>query len=156
MLPIQRDRWLNALLQTEHGREVISFAHGLPEASLFPLDEFRRSVDRVLRREGRVLLQLGSSSGYRPLQEYLCSQMALDGVNINPDELLITNGCQQSLDLIRRLLVAETDRSDGRRRLGRNDAQREMDRFALTGRAQPSQPPQDQRHSAAQRHVVAG
>ncbi|HTG17611.1 MAG TPA: PLP-dependent aminotransferase family protein [Blastocatellia bacterium] len=109
LLPVQRDRWLNALLQAEHGREVISFAHGLPEASLFPLDEFRRSVDRVLRREGRVLLQLGSSSGYRPLQEYLCSQMALDGVNINPDELLITNGCQQSLDLIRRLLVAETD-----------------------------------------------
>jgi GntR family transcriptional regulator/MocR family aminotransferase len=109
LLPTQRDRWLSALLHPEHRKEVISFAHGLPEASLFPLDEFRRSVDRVLRREGRVLLQLGNSSGYQPLQEYICSQMALDGVTIKPDQLLITNGCQQSLDLIRRVLVGEND-----------------------------------------------
>jgi len=109
LLPSQRDRWLSGLLHTERGKKMISFAHGLPEASLFPLDDFRKSVDRVLRREGRTLLQLGTSSGYRPLQEYLCSQMALDGIHITPDELLITNGCQQSLDLIRRVLIGEGD-----------------------------------------------
>ena len=109
LLPAQRDRWLSALLHAEHGKQIISFAHGLPEASLFPLDEFRRSVDRVLRKEGRTLLQLGTSSGYAPLQEFLCAQMARDGINITPEEILITNGCQQSLDLIRRVLVGDSD-----------------------------------------------
>jgi DNA-binding transcriptional MocR family regulator len=109
LLPSQRDRWLNALLHPEHDKGLISFAHGLPEASLFPLEDFRRCVDRVLRKEGRLLLQLGTTSGYPPLQEYLCSQMALSGINVGPSELLITNGCQQSLDLIRRVLVGEGD-----------------------------------------------
>jgi 2-aminoadipate transaminase len=109
LLPSQRDRWLSALLHSETGRSMISFAHGLPESSLFPIDDFRRCVDRVLRREGRILLQLGTTSGYAPLLEYLCSQMALDGIKIGPEELLITNGCQQSLDLIRRVLVGDDD-----------------------------------------------
>ena len=72
LLPPPRDRWLSALLHTEPGRQVISFAHSLPEDSLFPLEDFRRCVDRVLRREGRILLQLGTTSGYAPLLEYLC------------------------------------------------------------------------------------
>src|SRR5262249_28349277 len=73
------------------------------------MEDFRRSVDRVLRREGHTLLQLGLSSGYAPLQEYIASQMAVAGVNARPEELLITNGCQQSLDLIRRVLVGPGD-----------------------------------------------
>jgi len=109
LLPVQRDRWLSGLLHSSSERDVISFAHGLPESSLFPTDDFRRSVDRVLRREGQALLQLGATSGYAPLLEFLCSNMARDGINVRPDEVLITNGCQQSLDLIRRILVGEGD-----------------------------------------------
>jgi GntR family transcriptional regulator/MocR family aminotransferase len=103
------DTWLNGMLMSEQRRDAISLAHGLPAADLFPLEEFRRCVDRVLRRQGRVLLQLGLSSGYAPLQEYIASQMALSGIPIKPEEILITNGCQQSLDLIRRLLVGPDD-----------------------------------------------
>src|SRR5262249_26223076 len=73
LLPVQRDRWLSGLLHSASERDVISFAHGLPESSLFPTEDFRRSVDRVLRREGQALLQLGATSGYAPLLEYLCS-----------------------------------------------------------------------------------
>ena len=100
-----RDNWLQEMSSYENRRDVISLSLALPPADLFPLDEFRRCVDRVLRRQGRVLLQLGTTSGYSPLQEYIASQLALAGIRVGPDEILITNGCQQSLDLIRQILV---------------------------------------------------
>ena len=105
----QRDTRLTDLLQTAQRKDTISLAHGLPSADLFPLEEIRRCVDRALRKEGRALLQLGLAGGYPPLQEYLASQMAISGIAVNPDEVLITNGCQQSLDLIRRVLVGPGD-----------------------------------------------
>ena len=106
LLSVQsRDNWLQEMSSYDSRRDVISLALALPSADLFPLDDFRRCVDRVLRRQGRVLLQLGTTSGYAPLQEYIASQLALSGVKASPDEVLITNGCQQSLDLIRQILV---------------------------------------------------
>ena len=103
------DTWLNGMLLSKQSKDGISLAHGLPHADLFPLEDFRRCVDRVLRREGRVLLQLGLSSGYPPLQEYIASQMAISGAAVKPEEVMITNGCQQSLDLIRRVFVGAND-----------------------------------------------
>ena len=106
LLSVQsRDNWLQEMSSYDARRDVIPLALALPSADLFPLDDFRRCVDRVLRRQGRVLLQLGTTSGYAPLQEYIASQLALSGVKVSPDEVLITNGCQQSLDLIRQILV---------------------------------------------------
>ncbi len=106
LLSVQsRDNWLQEMSSFDVRREVIPLALALPSADLFPLDDFRRCVDLVLRREGRVLLQLGTTSGYAPLQEYIAAQLALSGVRVSPDEVLITNGCQQSLDLIRQILV---------------------------------------------------
>jgi 2-aminoadipate transaminase len=98
---------MNSLAAPQPG--AISFAHALPPPDLFPLDEFRRSVERVLRKEGRQLLSLGAASGYEPLRRYLAGQMALSGIQAQPDEVLITNGCQQSLDLIQRILVRPGD-----------------------------------------------
>lgn len=100
-----RDNWLAEMSNLERRRDGISLALALPSADLFPLDDFRRSVDRVLRKQGRVLLQLGATSGYAPLQEYIAAQLALAGADVSADEVLITNGCQQSLDLIRQILV---------------------------------------------------
>src|SRR5882724_7788612 len=106
LLSVQsRDNWLQEMSSFDVPREVISLALALPSADLFPLDDFRRCVDLVLRKQGRVLLQLGTTSGYAPLQEYIAAQLALSGVRVSPDEVLITNGCQQSLDLIRQILV---------------------------------------------------
>lgn len=103
------DSWLSGLLDAQPKKDAISLAYGLPQAELFPLDDFRRCVDRVLRKEGRSLLQLGLSSGHAPLQQYIASQMALSGITVKPDEVLITNGCQQSLDLIHQILVRPGD-----------------------------------------------
>ncbi|MFY9553094.1 MAG: PLP-dependent aminotransferase family protein [Blastocatellia bacterium] len=106
LLAVQgRDNWLQEMAGFETRPDVIPLALALPSADLFPLDDFRRCVDRVLRRQGRILLQLGTTSGYAPLQEYIAAQLALSSVRVSPDEVLITNGCQQSLDLIRQILV---------------------------------------------------
>jgi 2-aminoadipate transaminase len=90
-------------------KEGIWLTHALPATELFPLEEFRRATDRVLRREGRSLLQLGTSHGYEPLQQYLLQQMGLVGIDAAPDELLVTSGCQQALDLLRQILLAPGD-----------------------------------------------
>lgn len=106
LLAVQsRDNWLQEIAGFETRPNVTPLALALPSADLFPLDDFRRCVDRVLREQGRVLLQLGTTSGYAPLQDYIASQLALSGVRVSSDEVLITNGCQQSLDLIRQILV---------------------------------------------------
>jgi len=94
LLSVQsRDNWLQEMSIFAVRREVISLALALPSADLFPLDDFRRCVDLVLRKQGRVLLQLGTTSGYAPLQEYIAAQLALSGVRVSPDEVLITTGC---------------------------------------------------------------
>ncbi|MBI1766372.1 MAG: PLP-dependent aminotransferase family protein [Acidobacteria bacterium] len=90
-------------------KDSLVFTHALPAAELFPLDEFRRSVERVLRRDGRALLQYGASGGYEALQQYLQQQMALVGIRAEPDEMLLTSGCQQALDLLRQTLLQPGD-----------------------------------------------
>ena len=109
VLPEPRmDEWL-AHRDAAQRPNCIAFTHSLPATELFPLDEFRRSVERVLRREGRNLLQLGTSCGYEPLQQYLLQQLALAGIRATEEEILLTSGCQQALDLLRQVLLQPGD-----------------------------------------------
>ena len=88
------------------GRSVISFAMSRPSRALFPLDEFRASCAAVLARGDLAdILQLGSPSGYEPLRRYLMEDARRQGAALPGDDLLITNGCQQALDLIGRVLL---------------------------------------------------
>jgi 2-aminoadipate transaminase len=103
-----RDTWLSGLPPSP-GKGFISLAYSLPASDVFPLDEFRRAVDRVIRKEGRVLLESGATGGYDPLQEYVAAQMASSGARVGPEQILITNGCQQSLNLICQVLVGPGD-----------------------------------------------
>lgn len=84
----------------------ISFAASRPPEELFPVDDFRESCDEVLGSSllGNIL-QLGSPGGYDPLRQYLLAQAREEGVLGPHDDLLITNGCQQALDLLRRVLL---------------------------------------------------
>ncbi len=88
---------------------MISFATAHGSDDLTPVDLVRRATDAVLRREGGRLLQYGSSEGYPPLRRYLQARLRRDGIAVELDELLITNGCQQSLDLLCRALVTPGD-----------------------------------------------
>lgn len=90
---------------------VIDFTTSRPAAALFPIEEFRNSAKAVLASAeiGR-LLQLGSPRGYEPLRQYLLEQARAEGTAHAGDDILITSGCQQAVDLLRRALVRPGDR----------------------------------------------
>jgi 2-aminoadipate transaminase len=91
-------------------KDVISFAVSRPSRDLFPLDEFRATCSTVLaRRDLADILQLGSPSGYEPLRRYLIEEARRHQLAGPADDLLITNGCQQALDLIGRVLLRPGD-----------------------------------------------
>ncbi|MCI0628119.1 MAG: PLP-dependent aminotransferase family protein, partial [Acidobacteria bacterium] len=81
-------------------RQGLSFVIARPDAQYFPIAELRNCCNIVLRREGASILQLGPSDGYPLLKEVLLELLAAEGLSVKDENLLITDGCQQSLDLI--------------------------------------------------------
>jgi 2-aminoadipate transaminase len=87
----------------------ISFASSRPAGDAFPLAQFRRLAKQVIdSSDAAEILQLGSPHGYAPLRRYLLEQAAAAGIARSGDDLIITNGCQQALDLIARLFASGT------------------------------------------------
>jgi 2-aminoadipate transaminase len=92
------------------GNEVVSFVMSRPSRELFPLNDFRASCEAVVSRPDLgSILQLGSPSGYEPLRRHLMEDARRQGLARPGDDLLITNGCQQALDLIGRVLLRPGD-----------------------------------------------
>ena len=92
------------------GKDIISFVMSRPSGALFPLDAFRESCAAVLRRHDLAdILQLGSPGGYEPLRRHLLEDARRQGLAGQGDDLIITNGCQQALDLIGRVLLRPGD-----------------------------------------------
>jgi DNA-binding transcriptional MocR family regulator len=108
---LRRDPWLGGMLRFKHlAGDTVSFAYSLPQPNLVPIEKFRAAIDRAARREGKRLIEeMGDSLGYTPLREYLATQMALSGIKASPDEILITNGCQQAISLLQSALVQPGD-----------------------------------------------
>jgi 2-aminoadipate transaminase len=102
-------RALTASVSTSAGSAAngtINFTSSRPSEKLFPIEEFRECCREVLEsRNLKTLLQLGSPGGYEPLRRYLLDQAIQSGTARDSDDILITNGCQQALDLLRRALV---------------------------------------------------
>ncbi|MGA7241081.1 MAG: PLP-dependent aminotransferase family protein [Bryobacteraceae bacterium] len=91
------------------GREI-SFVMSRPSRELFPLDDFRASCEAVLKRHDLAdILQLGSPSGYEPLRRHLLEEARAQNLAAPGDDLIVTNGCQQALDLIARVLLRPGD-----------------------------------------------
>jgi 2-aminoadipate transaminase len=103
--------WESILPLLEHepqtsDQALISFAASRPSREAFPLAQFRRLAKEVVDSEEAVdILQLGSAYGYAPLRRYLLSQAVKSGIARSSDDLIITNGCQQGLDLLARLFA---------------------------------------------------
>jgi DNA-binding transcriptional MocR family regulator len=86
----------------------INFASSRPAEDRFPIAEFRALSKQVIDSpQATEILQLGSPYGYRPLRKYLLAQSAAEGVARSGDDLIVTNGCQQALDLLARVLVTD-------------------------------------------------
>lgn len=85
---------------------LASFSSSRPSELLFPLEEFRATCAEVINsREAQTILQLGSPSGYPPLRRYLLEASRQEGILRDSDDILITSGCQQTVDLIQRTLA---------------------------------------------------
>lgn len=80
--------------------QTISFVAARPAPEFFPLQEFRNCCNAVLRQEGRQILQLGSSEGYPLLKRVLTEMLRGEGMAVKEEQILVTGGCQQSLDLL--------------------------------------------------------
>ncbi len=70
---------------------------------LYPMDEFRRCVNQVLLERGSESLQYGNHKGYLPLRQLIAKRLRLHGISVSEQEILITNGAQQAIDLIIRM-----------------------------------------------------
>jgi len=85
---------------------LASFSSSRPSELLFPLEEFRSSCAEVIESpEAQTILQLGSPSGYAPLRRYLLEASRAEGLARDTDDILITSGCQQTVDLLQRTLA---------------------------------------------------
>jgi len=113
-------RW-EALFADERGDEglsrlmpdvppgAIAFTCARPSEEFFPVEEFRRCANAVLRREGRRILQLGASDGYEPLRRELIEWFRSEGLSVRPEQLLVTDGGQQAIDLICKAFIRAGD-----------------------------------------------
>jgi 2-aminoadipate transaminase len=92
------------------GEDGVSFASSRPAQQLFPLEEFRATCAEVIDGdEAAGILQLGSPGGYPPLRRYLLKEAQAHGIAGSEDDLTVTSGAQQALDLLQRVLVAPGD-----------------------------------------------
>ena len=98
------------LIKTTAAGDYISFASGLPDPCVFPLETLRTLADDVITRDGRAALQYGPAEGYAPLRASVAEMLAQRGLAMTPDQVLITTGSQQALDLVARALLDPTDR----------------------------------------------
>ncbi|HEX9112541.1 MAG TPA: PLP-dependent aminotransferase family protein, partial [Terriglobales bacterium] len=101
---------IRELLKLTQNPEIISFAGGLPAPEVFPTERFREGCDRVLEKQARLALQYGATEGYEPLREMIARHTSRYGVKAKPENVLITSGSQQALDLIGKLMINPGDR----------------------------------------------
>ncbi|WP_068776227.1 PLP-dependent aminotransferase family protein [Paenibacillus sp. FJAT-26967] len=96
------------ILKLTQGSSIISFAGGLPAEEFFPIDAVKEALGRVMEG-GTSAMQYGLTEGYIPLRQSICKRMAAKGMNVTPDDMMLTTGSQQTIDLLTRIYVDEGD-----------------------------------------------
>ncbi|MCD2518603.1 PLP-dependent aminotransferase family protein [Massilia sp. G4R7] len=102
--------FIREILKITQRPEIISFAGGLPSPATFPVDVMKAAYDKVLSQTGKVALQYGPTDGYGPLREWIANSLSTEGSRILPEQILMTSGSQQALDLLGKVLIDEGSR----------------------------------------------
>ena len=103
--------FIREILKVTQDGNIISFAGGLPNPKLFPVKELADACLKVLLEDGENVLQYSTTEGYLPLREYIAERYFVKkGLQVSPDEILITNGSQQGLDLVGKVFLNNGDR----------------------------------------------
>jgi len=110
----QRARTLSAssireLLKVTQIPDIISFAGGLPAPELLPTEEVAAATAEILRTHGTQALQYGPTEGYMPLREWVADRLSTTEMHVTPENILITTGSQQALDLLARVFLDPDD-----------------------------------------------
>jgi DNA-binding transcriptional MocR family regulator len=100
---------IRALFSVASRPEVVSLAGGMPFVSALPLDAVGRTIGELVTQQGAVALQYGSGQGNEALREQICQVMALEGIDGHPDDVVVTVGSQQALDLVTRIFCDPGD-----------------------------------------------
>ena len=98
---------IREILKVTEKPGIISFAGGLPSAKTFPIAAFAQACETVLRTDGEGALQYAASEGYGPLRAWVAASLPWP---VDPDQVLITTGSQQALDLIAKILIDKGSR----------------------------------------------
>ena len=104
-----RDEEINISHNAEKHPQLISFASGSSAPHLFPADDFRKALQNVMRRDGMDAFDYGESKGYAPLRSTITHVLASQGLQAQPENILITAGSQQALSLTTQILLKPGD-----------------------------------------------
>jgi 2-aminoadipate transaminase len=96
---------IREILKVTEKPGIISFAGGLPSPKTFPVEAMLEATQQVLTHDGRASLQYAASEGYGPLREWVANDLLKQGMQVSPDQVLITTGSQQGLDLVAKILI---------------------------------------------------
>ena len=96
-------------LKNDQHPEPIKFSGGSSAPKMFPTDDFRKVIQRVMRRDGIAALDYGESNGYAPLRATIVHVLASQGLQSQPENILITAGSQQALSLVSQILLKPDD-----------------------------------------------
>ncbi|MHB1615611.1 MAG: aminotransferase-like domain-containing protein [Actinomycetes bacterium] len=100
---------IRALFAVASRPEVVSLAGGMPNLAALPLDSLGEMLREMTATRGTVALQYGSGQGDERLREQICEVMALEGITAHPDDVVVTVGSQQALDLVARIFLDPAD-----------------------------------------------
>jgi len=100
---------IRALFAVASRPEIVSLAGGMPNLSALPMEMMADVVEKLIKENGAEALQYGSGQGHPKLREQICDVMALEGIRAHPDDIIVTTGSQQALDLISRIFINPGD-----------------------------------------------
>ncbi|MCW2678614.1 MAG: putative transcriptional regulator, GntR family [Frankiales bacterium] len=100
---------IRALFAVASRPEVVSLAGGMPNLSALPLDVVGKLMGELVQTRGAQALQYGSGQGDPVLRELICTVMALEGIDASPEDVVVTVGSQQALDLVTRVFIDPGD-----------------------------------------------
>ncbi len=104
------ESFIRRILKVSSQPDVISFAGGLPSADLFPISALEEASYKVLKNNGKQALQYANSEGDSQLRNWIAQRYKdKQGLEISPENILITNGSQQALDLLGKVLLDKGD-----------------------------------------------
>jgi 2-aminoadipate transaminase len=100
---------IRALFAVANRPEVVSLAGGMPFIGGLPLEEIAETMKRLIIERGEVALQYGSGQGDEYFREQILEVMRLEGINAHPDDIVVTTGSQQAVDLVAKIFLNPGD-----------------------------------------------